>query len=192
MSCNGSSSPVLILALPSHTAALVTGREQRACPPSIDLIRSPIKPSAPPRKSAGLFVEINAARTPVLFPRGATCKQRGKARNMPKKPKKPNKSQESTLGPFAKAVSDIDADKPSADKPTEVERADLAGSAGRKATSAQGARATPLAVRAASWQPELSFVGCSVSRSAPQRRGVFSRAAYLGFPSQVDSRFGSR
>jgi hypothetical protein len=50
---------------------------------------------------------------------------------MPKKPKKPNNnSQESTLGPFAKAVSDIDADKPSADKPTEAEPAEPAGSGG--------------------------------------------------------------
>ena len=40
---------------------------------------------------------------------------------MPKKPKKPNdNSQESTLGPFAKVVSEID-DKPSAEKPTQAE-----------------------------------------------------------------------
>ena len=39
---------------------------------------------------------------------------------MPKKPKKPNNnSQESTLGPLAKALSDIDAKKPAEAEPEE-------------------------------------------------------------------------
>jgi hypothetical protein len=45
-----------------------------------------------------------------------------KARIMPKKPKKPNdNSQESTLGPFAKAVSEIANNKTPEDKPADAE-----------------------------------------------------------------------
>jgi hypothetical protein len=39
---------------------------------------------------------------------------------MPKKPTKPNNSQESTLGPFAKALSDIDANRPTEAEPEEA------------------------------------------------------------------------
>ena len=46
---------------------------------------------------------------------------RVKALIMPKKPKKPsNNSRESTLGPLARVLGEIDADKTSANKPTEI------------------------------------------------------------------------
>jgi hypothetical protein len=78
----------------------------------------------PPPRKGGAFSLKKGLCTSLPFPIGGLHGrgvQSGLARNMPKKPKQPkNNSQESTLGPFARAVSEIDPNRPVEDKPADT------------------------------------------------------------------------